>query len=75
MLKLCALQNDDSKIVFIENFDIEVFSTHNILFDVDCSATCLTYDDSMEYTLIGEVIIFGDYHRNYLFGKFCFEVI
>jgi len=24
----------------------------------------------MEDTLIGEVIVFGDYHHNYVFGKF-----
>ena len=67
--------HDILKIVVLENFDIEVFNTHHILFVVDCSATCLTYDDSMEDTLLDEVIVFGDYHCNCVFWKFGFEVI
>ena len=51
MFKLCALQHDIRKIVVLENFDIEVFNTLHILFDVNCPVTFLTYDDSMEDTL------------------------
>ena len=47
-----------------------MFITYHILIDVDWAEICLTYDDSMEDTLIGEVIVFGDYHLNYVFGKF-----
>ena len=75
MFKLCAPQHDILKIVVLENFDIEVFTTYHIIFDVDCAGGCLTYDDSMKDNLIDEVIVFGDYHLNCVFWKFGFEVI
>ena len=51
MFKLCTLQHDIRKIVILENFDIEVFNTLHILFDVNCAITCLTCGCSVEDAL------------------------
>ena len=75
MFKLCAPQHDILGFVVLENFGVGVFTAYHIIFDVDCAGGCLTYDDSMKDNLIDEVIVFGDYHLNCVFGKFGFEVI